>query len=218
MELEVTFDEGTVKVQVRGKSWADLEEGLEPFLSFLEENNERLQAIGLYGPQVSAGHPIGGAQGDHGDSRGEGDGNQGVGTGSPLSSLARKAKMSVDELEELIYVDPDREELPQVMAEMNKLGDNKVERQRTMAYIVLWVWQDCYGEERMKTSDLKEILSASGVSGHHLFKAWKGPGKGSFNPTGKGISATVGLTGPGKRRAMEKLQELAEGVEMVNGL
>lgn len=216
MELTIEFQHGPIDAEFTGEDRKEVQENFLQFVEFLgenaqefdnieppESNSEDLKEPGLDSDLWKDNSENQSTNGSSGSENEEEEGH-------PLASLARKANTSVETLDSIIYVDHDGEEEPQLMIEKAKLGGSKTERQRTAAYMLLRIWDDCYGEERMKTSKLKNILTMSGVSDNDLFNAWNGPGKGNFDSTGKGASATVGLTGPGKRRALKTIQEVVE--------
>lgn len=213
MELVVEFDTGLVNAELKGDSWAEIEPELQGMIGFLQDEDGALSEIATHSilPQHTAGvtKAVGAASGAVPPSGKREDAGSDP-DGGPLAALVRKTGKSVDELDELVYVDPDGEELPQVLADKSVIGDSKAERQRNAAYMILAVWDECYGEERMKTSDFKDILTMSGISDNNLYNAWVGAGKGDFHSTGQGPSATVGLTGPGKRQALKVFQSLAD--------
>lgn len=213
MELVVELDTGPVNAEFSGEDWSEVEPELQGLINFLEKNHETLSEIAPYSTNPQYTGDVAGADGAapngglDSEASGEADSKPDEG---PLASLVRKTGKSVEGLDDLVYVDPDGEELPQVLAEKSVLGGSKAERQRNAAYMILAVWDECYGEERMKTSDFKDILTMSGISDNNLYNAWVGAGKGDFHSTGQGPSATVGLTGPGKRQALKVFQSLAD--------
>lgn len=214
MELTITFQHGPLDAEFTGEDREEIQEDLLKFVDFLNENAEQFQGIEPPKPDSEElEEPSLDSDRWQDDDEEESSSDSSSGSDSqdnPLSSLARKTDNPVEELEDLIYVDPDNEEDPQLMLDKDRLGENRAERQRNAAYIILRVWEECYDEERMKTSKLKNIFTMSGISDNSLYNAWGGSGKGKFDATGKGSSATVGLTGPGKRKALKVIQELPE--------
>lgn len=216
MELTIKFQHGPLDAEFTGEDPKEVQENLLEFVDFLGKNTEQFEDIeppesdseGLKKPGLDSDRWK--ETSDNHSTNNSSNSEEEEEEDHPLASLARKANTSAKTLNEIIYVDPDGEEEPQLMIEKTELGENKTERQRTAAYMILRVWDDCYGEDRMKTSKLKNILTMSGVSDVDLFNAWNGPGKGNFDSRGSGASATVGLTGPGKRRALKTIQELVE--------
>ncbi|MFK8214525.1 hypothetical protein [Haloferax volcanii] len=223
MEITVSLRQGPLDVEFVAEDREQLETDLVEFVGFLNENSEVFD--GLESPsrkeELAEGQP--GVDSDFWTEKAKQQSEQQEPTPEPqepdeqtgdsdhpLSNIARKTGVDVKTLDEIVYVDPEGEETPQILIDKSELGDSKSARQRHAAYIILTVWEECYGEERMKNSELKTILSLAGISENHLYNAWSGAGKGNFDPTGRGASATTGLTGPGKREALKFIQELVE--------
>jgi hypothetical protein len=205
MEIKLMLEYGPIDAEFIGDDREELESEFESFLDFVNENSDRLNGLEVPESREMGTNGAGQSANENGEASST-DGSQ----QSPLASLARKADTTTKVLNDIVYVDPDKEEDPQVLIDKGKLGSNKTERQRTAAYILLRIWEDCYDEERMDTSKLMNILAMSGISDNDLYNAWKGPGKGDFDSRGKGSSATVGLTGPGKRKALKVLKDLSQ--------
>lgn len=216
MELNVTLDYGSLNAEFQGGDREEIQDGLAKFVEFLNENDELFDGIDNHGPIDAPEEQADLDPERWEDSESDSESNNGQNINSnqsenPLAPLARKMGISVDVLDEIVYVDPEGEEMPQLMADKQFFGDSTTERQRTAAYILLKVWEECYeGEDRMKTSNLKTLLTMADISDNNLYNAWAGPGKGDFNPTGRGDAATVGLTGPGGRQAMKELRRVAQ--------
>lgn len=221
MEITVTLDHGFLDAEFTAENREELEENLLGFVKFLQKNEDEFEEMEFLGKSVVAdGQPSLGTESPEVESR-SGDTKsvteQETETTSqedhPLEPIARQTGVTIEKLDEIVYADPEGEETPQLLIEKSKLGGNKAERQRHASYVLLLVSEDCYGQERMKTSELKTILSMGNISDNNLYNMWKGAGKGMFDPTGKGASATIALTGPGKRKALKFIKELAENEE-----
>lgn len=127
-----------------------------------------------------------------------------------LVELARKVNIDVGVLRETIDVDPYREHLPFIDVDSEQLGDLKGERQYNIAHMILYVYDECYPEsDRMYSSDLKDQIEASRVSANNLYNAYSyDQGDTNFDRQGRGSSATIALTRPGKREARSIIQEV----------
>lgn len=218
--MEVTFNLqfGPLDAEFTGGDREELQENLVKFVEFLEENGEIFDGIDIEPPSetpegapgVDSGYWEQKAQQEQAQSQQDTSGRD-EGEESVLYPIARKVGASVADLEELVYVDEDGDEHPQLLIDdIDRLGDTVPERQRNAALILLLVWHDCYGEEKMKTSLLKDILSMADISTNHLSRAWSDKGEGWFDPRGYGQSATIKLLGPGKRQARSVLKDLVE--------
>lgn len=207
MEANATLDYGALQVELRAENAADLESELSQIITFLESNEDRIN--GIFGdispPNVDDSEHGNGDSDD--DSRLQNGDREG-----PLAALARNLRTDEELLEDFILTD---DELPQLYVEdIRVIGNNKTDRQRNASLILLYIWDECYDVERVKTSDLKNALSMSGISESNLANMYQGQGDRFFDRSGRGASATIGLTTPGKRRAKKELSGIVETFEV----
>lgn len=93
------------------------------------------------------------------------------------------------------------------------LGDTREERQRRAALILLYLWETCFGEDRVKSSTLKDALVQSGIDDSSLTNAYRGDADRYFDRNGRGRSATIGLTGPGTREGYQEITGLVKQLQ-----
>lgn len=216
MEITVTLNHGFLNAEFTAEDREELEEDLIGFIEFLQENEDEFDDIELLGnPMISDGKPSLAAEPQNVESQTEErkvktEGEPTTLDDHPLNPVAQKTGVGVGKLDEIVYADSDGEEMPQLLINKNELGGSKAERQRHASYLLLLVWEDCYGENRMKNSELKTLLSMASISDNNVHNMWKGAGKGMFDTTGRGSSATITLTGPGKREALKFIKKLVE--------
>lgn len=214
MEITLTLNQGALDAEFKGADREELEDNLLQFMEFLEENEETLGGVEFtYDEEDTRDEP--GLDPEYWEEKeeqenkdeGERENKQ---NGGPLSTVARTTGVTVEDLSDVIYVDLEGEQLPQLMFEdKTRLGDTKVDRQRNVSLLLLLAWHKAYGEERVKTSELKTSLSMSQVSESNLYNMWQsGKGEGWFDPSGRGNSATIALRGPGEREAYKLLRKL----------
>lgn len=129
----------------------------------------------------------------------------------PLADIASELRVSEHELEDFIYVAPDEDDFPVLYTEeIGDFGDRKTDRQRISSLILLYVWHECYDTERVKSSSLKDALELSDISSSGMGNMYQGEGDRYFDRRGRGPSATVSLTPPGKRQARKLLRRFIE--------
>lgn len=199
MAITVTLTYGPIEAEISGEDRDEVQEELIGFIEFLEENSEQLQIEAPAAPTTASG-----------ESEGATEATAASTDDHPLAPLAKKLGIEPADLDEIVYVDPDFEDEPQVLVEPDGLGESTIEQQRTAAYVLLYIWDNVYDNSRMKTSKLKEILELAGVSSSNLNRAWNNEGEGKFDSRGYGPSASVGLTGVGKRTALSRFKDLVE--------
>lgn len=209
MEITITLDYGPIDAEFVGAEREDLEKNLLNFAEFLGENEDVFDSIELSTKRVAdkvEAEPVhNGGVSNEVNTSSEPSVNE-LPEDHPLTPIARRVNASVPKLEDLLYVSVQDEELPTLLVDdLDRLGDNKIERQRNTALLTLLLWEKCYGKEKMTTSDMKDIFSMVGISTNNTYKAWE---KGYFKSGGHGGSAYVKLRGPGEREAFSLLRTL----------
>jgi len=99
------------------------------------------------------------AEQNNGDSRTETEVNE----SGPSAEFASQFNVSPDRLLEVIDIDPELEEEPFIVADTARFGETRQERQLHGTLILLGTWQECYGADRVSSSDLKDALDFSGI-------------------------------------------------------
>lgn len=208
MEFKATLKRGPVEFEIWGDEGNEVRDELKETIEYLETNLDQFENRNQskYSAKIQ----------NHGDGVNEETDESNLnsveeeGEGDRLQQIANKVRIPVEELERVFLVDED-EEMPTLFLEdMGILGDRKTDRQRRASLILLYLWHVCYGEERVKSSDLKDALQISGISDGSMGNMYQGKGDSYFDRAGRGPSATVALTPPGKRHARRAIQELFE--------
>ncbi|APX95726.1 hypothetical protein [Natronorubrum daqingense] len=202
MEITATVDYGTLEIELSSDEREEVQQNLLEVIDFLEENNEAFKGLDLTVQNGSSQTELSATEWSNNDGQQE----QSKDDGSSLKSLARKFDVTIEAINEIVFVDPFGEERPQLMANSEQLGSSVPERQRHAAFIILTVLEECYDEEEIETAEFKELLTFAGISDGNLYRAWDD----SLFQTGKGRSAKVSLKGPGKREAKKYLKALLE--------
>lgn len=196
MTLTVTLTYGPIEAEISGEDREEVQGELLDFIEFLNENEEDLK-LSLPSQKATSD----GVE-DAAVSEEEG------GDEHPLDPIASELGVPTDDLDDVIYVDPDFEEDPQLLLDADDFGSTTIDQQRNAAYVLLYVWDECYGNDRMRTSKLNDIFALAGISTNNLYLAWRDEGQGKFDSQGQGPSASVSLTGVGERTAKTVLQDL----------
>lgn len=211
MELRVTLDSGPLNAEFQGGDREEIQNNLVEFVRFLEEQEDIFEALDVSTEDIAGSKDAGAGNakaGNGGATAGSDAEAETTTEDNPLAPLSSRLNTSIEELEELIYVSVENGELPQLlMDDPDRLGDSVVERQRNVAMLVLLVWEKCYGQSKMKVSDIKDVLSMMDISTSHTYRAWE---KSYFKQTGTGPASSIQLRGPGERNAYSLLRELLE--------
>ena len=107
-------------------------------------------------------------------------------------------------------VDGDKiQELPRIVGDVDGLADTGQERVLNAATIILTILDDIHGMDKMKTSDLKQAISDSGLNIDNWDHIDRLDEEDIYlNRRGKGASATTQIRPPGKDAAYELITEL----------
>lgn len=197
MNITATLRYGPIETEIAGEDREEVEQELLAFIEFINENEDELE-LELPARRQSAESEAVSSQSLEGDNE-----------ENPLAPIANELGISLDNLDEVVYVDPDLDENPQLLLDAEEYGEKTVEQQRNAAYVLLYVWMKCYGNDRMESSRLRDILALGSISTANLYRAWRDEGQGKFDSQGKGPGASVALTGVGERTARTVLQDLA---------
>lgn len=211
METTVNFEYGPLNVEIFAREDEDYQDEILDLLKFLENNQEKFEELGVMDTSPKM-HPEKTETVSLKDFGAGEDHSEDVESG-PLASIASELRVPVRELKDLVYVNPEGEDFPVLYSdEVGELGQRQTDRQRVASLILLYLWHECYDEDRVKSSALKEALELSSVSSSGMANMYQGEGDRYFDRRGRGPTATVSLTAPGKRQARKVLRELANNI------
>lgn len=217
MEIRVKLQEGPITVEVFANEDEDYESEITGVLDLLDENVARLESYARSPEKANFGRIDSELDGVEANTEEEEikrvDESNVADDDSPLQPLSELVDVPISKLEGLIDVNPEAEEYPILYVEdLDLLGNSRVERQRRASLIILLSHRECYGEERMLSSDLKDSLVDSGVDEQSMFKMYQGKGERYFDTKGRGPSATLALKRPGRREAKKEIRNLIDEV------
>jgi hypothetical protein len=130
---------------------------------------------------------------------------------SEIESVARQCQVAPADLVDHVDIDPEREHPPFLTVSPDRLGERQTEKQMQASLALLYVFDVCYDQDSVPSSDLKDALEYSNISSNNMFNMYNyDDADRYFDQTGRGASATVGLTRPGLREAKNVIQELVE--------
>jgi len=211
METTVTFEYGPLTVEIHAREDEDYQDEILNLLRFLENHQEQFEEIGVESG-VAEMHPDKTETVSLDEFEDEG-GNEEIEEETepgPLDPIASELRLSVSDLKDFLYVDPDDDDLPVMyIDELGDIGEKQTDRQRVASLILLYLWHECYDKDRVKSSVLKDALELSNVSSSGMANMYQGEGDRYFDRQGRGPTASVALTPPGKRQARKVLRRLA---------
>jgi len=122
-----------------------------------------------------------------------------------LAPVERTTSINSKELANFLYVDPEKEENPEIIIEdVEVFGGTQVEKQKSASLILLYLWQKCYDVDVITSSKLKDALTGSGIDPKNLFNMYDDDFKRSGSD-----NSELRLSRSGQLQAQEEIEELA---------
>jgi len=220
MDVHVSLCHGPLEIEINATGEDDYEKELLELLEFVEEHEERLEGLNVDASAESSekdeGEPSTGQvsmEQFSGDTQSGGSNKKSPEESTAdeelLGSLPKKIDASPEAIREIIDIDPSGEEPPFLLVDTDEFGNTKKRRQFVTSLLILAVWDECYEEDRMKSSELKDALEHSGVSSSSMYNMYNLDNADSFfHKQGRGGNTTLKLRRPGKREAHKRLREL----------
>ncbi|REA05535.1 hypothetical protein DEQ92_04450 [Haloferax sp. Atlit-6N] len=209
METTVTFEYGPMTVEIHALNDEDYQEEVLDLMQFIENNQDQFNEFGV--DQVSPEIESDKTESTSLESFAQNGVEEENTEPGPLHSIASQLHVSESQLERFLHVNPDDDEMPVLYSEeLGKIGKRQTDRQRVASLILLYVWHECYEANRVKSSKLKDALELSSISSSGMANMYQGEGDRYFNRAGRGPSATVKLTPPGKRQARKILRKFTQ--------
>lgn len=137
-------------------------------------------------------------------------GDSADGSNSHLSDLMTRTDVSIEKLEQIIYIDADLEDDPYLLIDPEEaFGTAKAEKQRGVMKVLLLVWDYVYHEEKVSTSRLQDSVTRSNVDATKIRDQYDE----DVHTSGAGRGTKIELTRPGELKAVEAIQDMGELVK-----
>ena len=207
MDIRLTLHHGPIEAEVEATADEEYQEKFLELLEFIEENQDRIQKVEFPSRQT----------GEEGSNKSTAtqttltESNQEDNTvtseiAAVLEPVARKTGVEVQKLERVLFVDPDSEEPPEILIDDPSIfGDSKKSKQKPVSLILLYLWDECYGQDTVHSSDLKDALADCGIDPSNLFNIYDS----KFRKSG-GNNRQLSLTRSGKLQAQDEICNLIE--------
>lgn len=221
MDIRLTLRKGPLEVEIEASDDDDYQAEILEILEFLDSNEDQLRELDAPNeepdpePEQASvtdwSNQTESASTEEQDTSDVEAGPDVVENG-PAAEFASQLRVNPDRLVEVIDIDPNLEEEPFIDADTAEFGETRIERQFHGALILLGTWQECYGVDRIASSDLKDALDISGIDSDSLYNMYQRIDEvdSYLDTSGRGSSATVALTRPGLREAQNRIRELVE--------
>lgn len=208
MEATAEIDYGKVKIEISGGGPEEVRRSVIETIEYMGDNREFIKTVDSGVRRSNLSSP----KTEYEDESGDGGEMDDLSANTTLSPIADRLDLPASTLEQHLIVEDGR--LPSLyLPDAKLLGDQKTDRQRRASLILLYIWEECLGEDRMKSTDLKEALMLSDIDETKMSNMYQGEGDRYFDRGGRGPSATVALTGPGRRRAFKIIEELMDRLD-----
>ncbi|WP_277543236.1 hypothetical protein [Haloarcula laminariae] len=212
METTAKLEYGPLEVEIHALDDENYREEILELIQFIEDNQESLDDLGEMDSSPEIDDSKTGDMSLEEFEQGEGEpeeNNQDESEAGPLGEIASRLRVAESELMTFLYVDPDKEDFPVIYTdEAGNIGKRKTDKQRIGSLVLLYLWHECYDTERVKSTALKDALELSNISSSGMGNMYQGEGDRYFDRAGRGPSATVKLTPPGKRQARKVLKRI----------
>jgi hypothetical protein len=224
MDIEITYRDGPVQAEIRANEEEDYREVLDALSEFVDDYGGVTQtSVTANGEPEDSENEHGGdatlAEFDGGQAdeiKSSGDEDAVSRDDDPDNRLLAETGLTEDELYRILKVgkvdDDEVDVFPRIIGETDILGDTIKERLLNGSTIILTVLSDYHGVDRVKTSNLKQALKDSGMKADSNFGNISTLREGEIylNRRGSGNSATTEIRPPGRDKAYELVQKLAE--------
>ncbi|ELZ04406.1 hypothetical protein [Natrialba aegyptia] len=215
METTAKLEYGPLEVEIHAFDDENYQKEVLDLIQFIEDNQESLEELEGGDEDAKMERPkVEGTSLEEFTENGNEDDEEIEQESGPFSDISSKLRVPEIELERWFYIDSDRDEPPVIyLDEIGNIGERKTDRQRVASLALLYIWHECYEVDRVKSSALKDALELSDISSSGMGNMYQGDGDRYFDRRGRGPSATVGLTPPGRRQARKVLRRFVQDEE-----
>lgn len=222
MDIHLTLRKGPLEVEIEATDEDNYQEEVLSILEFLESHEEEIRSADSPVEDSEVEPSQASVTADWSEEAESSNSEEQEGTdatveteideSSPSSEFASQLNVNPDQLIEVLDIDPELEEPPFIATDTTGFGESRQDRQLHGTLVLLGTWQECYGAERVSSSDLKDALDFSGINPDELSSMYHNIDEADsfFDRSGRGRSATIALTRPGLREAQGRIRELVE--------
>lgn len=221
MEIAVSFRHGPLECEFRGEDREAVQEDLEGFIEFLDENSELLQ--GITPPQMETD--------DRSERSGlealeqeteEVDGN-GTDSGSECSEgierVAERLHRDASEIDQAVEVPVNEESVPRIKTLMFEegaevLGKARYSQQARAGLILLYLWKEVAGIDGVSMEKFTSALTDSEIDPSrpdNMYNAFDGDADKYFDKPGRG--GEISLTAKGEHKAKQEFRQLIDELD-----
>lgn len=210
MDISITFAEGPVEAEIEATDEDDYVSVLDDLAEFLNEHPE-LEFDSEGGAEVEVeqkSEPPQQAQATLDSSVKKGESAEDV-ENERLRAIVEHSGVPEDKITRMFELHEDV--IPRILDGEAVRGDTPGVRVLNAASAILTVWQDCYGEEWMKSGKLADALEQSpNLPDRTDYIYNQNNWKSLFNRQGEGRGTELRVTRLGKDKGLEVIQEMAE--------
>jgi len=207
MDIQITFQDGPIEAEIKASEHEDYTEVLDQLAEFVDDYD----AMGPIQPLENIESDPTKAKTRERST----ENSTTETTESNSNSFFDEVDATDSELHRVLKFgtveDGEVKEFPEIIADPALIGNSKPERLLNGAIIILSVLDDVHGISRVKTIELKDALSRSGLPEDSWSSIRTIEAENVYlNRRGKGSSATTEIREPGKEDAYEFIESLVE--------
>lgn len=218
MEITVDFRHGPLDVEFQAEDREELEENLEQFIDFLDDNEGVFK--GLSAPKTETNSNETGTQTDatawDDDTQPKVEESRGEYTEAE-THLAERVRSDPSELTAVVEVPEDEDDRPHIKTWQFEdgeeiLGGSRKDRQARASLILLYMWRETAGVDGVTLETLKRALSDSDIDPSRIdtmYTALDGDAEKYINKPG-GRGGEISLNPDGEHQGRQELRSLVE--------
>lgn len=205
MEVTITFNQGPLEAEIHASDEDDYRKILDDLADFVNKHPELVEKPN---PGTTPSQTTGGRSDQAGDEAQESEGK--------VSSLEVENEMlrpvlretNIDEESFIRVFEVHKDVTPRILNTEILPGDSPGKMVLNASAILLTLWQECYDETWMKSSDLSDTLEQSGISDRTDYIYNQSNWQSLFDKQGEGRGTKLRVTRLGKDEGVALMKEM----------
>lgn len=213
MELNISLEHGPLTAEIKASEEEDYEEVLEDLAGFLEDHPSLINGSSLESTKETSSNVTESKNATEASLANFSDGDdlqleydEVEIENEMLRPILERVEIGEDEFMRTFEVHEDI--TPRILTPEDVPGESVGEKILNASLVLTTIWQDCYDEQWMKTSDLSTALEQSGMKDRvdYIYnqKNWKS----LFNKEGKSRGTKLRITRLGKDKADDLIKKM----------
>jgi hypothetical protein len=219
MEINIHLHHGPLDVEIQADKEDDYQQEVLDVLEFIQENQEQFSQLTTQQAEneQSTEYDQAPADSEIWEEAANTDDSDRQDTNQIWAPVSRATGVDESILERMFDMPENEEQVPAIVIEefedgIDSLGGSRRERQAQASLMLLYIWHEIRGVDKVPSSDLADALNMSGVDSanmYAMYDALGGDADAYFNRTSGG-NPTVKLSRRGKRVASNQIETFTE--------